>query len=755
MDTLIQLPQFSYTELDFDSIVTLIQNLIQEHPEYNVNWDDFLESNAGRMIVEITSYIIEKLAARVDWNTQELYLSTATQSDSVIKLLRLINAKPTLPVGAKLNVTVTLANWSSPFQLGVRERLSIPDSTGTLVNFELIQNASDGKPDYNFQYTVPSGTIASPVYIIPNVPFYQGQTIEDDSFYADGVSNDSIVLQRTPVIQNSIRVFASQIVNGQQMWVECVEVESFISPEAQQNGVPASLKVIPYMTSINSSNGVTVNFGTDPIVKIPSKNQQFRVLYRVGGGANTNVVANALNLTKTYVVNNTRISTIFTNPYAGFGGTDAQDLVQLKLTAPLTLRTANKTVTIEDYITHLTTNTTISLMHVNVIGKENEPANFYAQHGYSLPPLDVWIYATPLRDNYSSNSPQYYTKIFKIERAWNDHGIVAYENFLLSTTVQTVFLKQLFKYKNYTKYITLFEGTNTMTGISFVEGIDYTIDYNTCMLSRISTANSGTMPDDSHTYRIQYVEDASATDHMNYCFFTFDAVSESVVLDHIPNSIYVQNPIMIHDNNYSSQYVQGTDFSVNYTTNTITRLSTGSITQGQQVIIEWSGQYNPTIETEDSDILSSIANKKMICVDNYVKDSIYSTFDLVGTVYCYKNTIENVKANLETYLRELYSLPNRTYAQTVNKSQLTADIMGYAGVRFVDVSYMGRNYNTYKMYINNVISQADLTALDCATYDYEIPCQYNEIFVVNDDAWDGPQIIDNQVSGFIFKYQEI
>jgi len=69
-NTLIQLPQFSYTSLDFDTIVNDVKALIREHPEYNNEWDDFLESNAGRMVTEITSFIVEKLAARVDWKTK-------------------------------------------------------------------------------------------------------------------------------------------------------------------------------------------------------------------------------------------------------------------------------------------------------------------------------------------------------------------------------------------------------------------------------------------------------------------------------------------------------------------------------------------------------------------------------------------------------------------------------------------------------------------------------------------------------------
>ena len=637
----------------------------------------------------------------------------------------------------------------------MRERLSIPDSTGTLINFECLQFADDGKPDYSFQYTVPTGTDANRNYDITGVPFYQGTTVEDDSFYADGVSNESIVLQRSPVIENSIRAYASEPKNGQIIWVECIEVNSFISPEAQQNGVSTDQKIIPYMTTIDATNGATIIFGHESIVKIPRKNQQFKIFYRIGGGKNTNVVANSLNLTKTYVLDSQRISVTFTNPYQAFGGDDAQDLDQLKLTAPLELRTANKTVTREDYITHLLNNTKISLMNANIISKENEPDTFYAEHGYSLPPLDVWIYATPLRDNYTSVSPQYYTKIFKVERPYDQHGIEGYENFSFASDTQTVFLKKLFKYKNYVKYVTLFESDPWMTGTSFVESIDYTINYNSCQITRISTAEGGTIPDGTHSFRIQFVKDATLDDHKNSCFWAFDINSEKIVLDNKLDSLFIRNRVILHDSQYATQYVDGVDFSVDYHTNSITRVSTGNIVQGQTVIVEYSSNYDSTHLSEESDILSSIADKKMICVDNYVKDSVYSTFDIVGTVFCYKNTKATVQANIEAYVRNLYSLDNRDYQQNVNKSQIISDIMSYNGVRFIEIKYLGRSYNAYKMYVNDVITKVELNGMDCDNYDYEIACKYNEVFVLNDDAYDGPEIIDNKVSGLIFEYKEI
>ena len=75
---LAKLPQTSLSGLSFDNIVQDIANMVKDSPDYNIAWDDFLSSDAGRMMVELFAYIADNLATRIDWNVNENFISTAT-----------------------------------------------------------------------------------------------------------------------------------------------------------------------------------------------------------------------------------------------------------------------------------------------------------------------------------------------------------------------------------------------------------------------------------------------------------------------------------------------------------------------------------------------------------------------------------------------------------------------------------------------------------------------------------------------------
>lgn len=449
---LTQLPDFSYTSLDFDTILEDTRALIANHPEYNDSWDDFLSSNAGMMLLELFSFVVEKYCSRVDWIARQLFLSTATDRQAVINILGLINHRPSLPIATKVNVSMKLTKWIEPFYMQ-GDTIYAPNLNGTMSSFTLLDNAEDGRPNYDYSYFVNTGTEDDPVLEFYNVPFYQGQTIIEDDIYMEGLDNEYVDLESSPIVENSIRVFSIS-----RNYVELPQVESFISPEAQQNDVADNEKLPPYTIQINSDNQVRLKWGSSTLVKIPNKGERIKVMYRMGGGPSHNLVANAITMTKSVTDTVGRRATIiFGNPNPGFGGADAEDLETAKLVAPISLRSANKTVTVEDYISHLENSTYV--MKANVIGKENEPAELEEEIGYSLPPLDTWIYTVPTRDNWQTYDPALYHKIFKIGRPYNIHGEVDSEEIQLTSLNQSIYLTKYRKTKGLTIYVTLHDDT--------------------------------------------------------------------------------------------------------------------------------------------------------------------------------------------------------------------------------------------------------------------------------------------------------
>lgn len=763
---LIQLPKFSYTDLDFDTIIADTKALIKEHPEYAEHWDDFLESNAGRMLIEVIAYIIEKNTSKVDWIAREMFISTATQRQSLINILKLINYRPQLPKAARVGMKLKLTKWAPEFTLNAGEKVTGINSEGNPVTFELLDYDDDGKPNYSYSYTLQTGDRANPTVEFYNVPFYQGKTINENDVYLDGVSNEKVTLDMFPVIENTIRV--SSMSRG----LEFPEVDSFISTEAQQVGVPESQQAPPYLVEIDDQNRATIVFGPDALVKIPSKGERLSITYRIGGGASTNVVSGAINQTKTYTSGDHRVSILYSNPDPGSGGADQERVEDAKLTAPLTLRSANKTVTHEDYVTHLVTDS--SIMKANVVGKENEPDEIFEEYGYNLPPLDTWIYVVPQLVGWESINPYELNQRMLISRPYDRHDSVDEEEITISALSQSVYMKKYKKYKGFAMYVTLHENSpennDWLAADSYIEGTDYTIDPITATFTRIQSSDGGTIPAGERTLKIRYIYDTirdnegvidqenSVLQFKNNTVHTFQVsgTSEIITLDTTSNSLYPNYPLTITDVEGSTVYELDTDYEINWSSNVITRKTDGTIGPGEKVIVtfanHWAQDENDV--SGEKNILDIISDKKMICVDNHVKDSLFSPFDVKGVVYCYKNMRRKVQDGLENYLRQFYTLEQSSYNDSILKADLINKIMNYSGVRFVEVEYLGKDYEAYRRYVLDEITLSEMQELGGQNVEHKIDAKYNEILVLANDEYEGTEIVENKRHGLIFEYKD-
>ncbi len=748
-NTLIQLPKFDYSSLDFESIINDVKRLILEHPEYLENWDDFLETDAGRMLIEMNAFIMEKFTSKMDWIAREMFIGTATQRQSQINILQLINYKPKLPTPAHVKIDIKLTKWAAPFNFENRYRVSGSDTTGASTTFECLEIADDGKPNYDFIYTVDTGSETNKIREISNIPFYQGITQTENNIFMDGVSNERYLLQSSPVIRNSVRVYSET--TGK----EFIEVESFISPEAQQQDVATALKTIPFMIKVDAENRVEIVFGHSNIVDIPEKGEKIRLIYRTGGGSVTNIVKGSISTTKTLNIDDSRITIIFTNPQSGFGGSDGESIEEAKLTAPLSLRTANKTVTSEDYIIHLEDSSLVN--RAKIISKENEPAELYEDYGHFLPPLDTWIYVLPEREGIDEVNPLDYTRQLKLSPPFVDNGWLVYEDFELTTLNQTVYIPKLHKYQYYTKHIVLYEdtteGINGVVTPSYELDTDYTLDYTTSEFTRIQGVDGGTIPAGNRTLRIFYIKNDTGTEFESKCFRTF-ASNKIILSDNAAIDLYPSISIVIYDKMMQVTYQLGTDYEINYATNTVTLISSGGISDGDRVLVTYADYWDSDGDSEEKQILDFIKDKKMLCVDNHTRDTVYVTFDLVATVYCYKNLKGDVQDKLPNLIKDRFNLKNAIYDYPISKAELISFIMNQSGVRFVEIDYLGKDYMAYRKYIQNELTSEELTNMDANKVEHKIIPRYNEILVLNWDEYDGIQLSSNQRHGVILNYEE-
>ena len=740
-DDLIKLPSFSYTALDFESIIDEIKRIISENPDYNQSWDDFLSSNAGKMILELIAYVVDALAYRVDWVANELYIGTATQKQSIINLLKLINYRLRLPTAAAVKVDATLSNWVEPFDLPALMSVTATDRDGNPATFELIKKDSDGEFIYFGEdaiVTIDTGSQSNPILEFTGnnaLIFYEGATkIEEHTM--DGIDNEYIVLENYPVIENSIQIWT---LSGGGVEVEKLPlVDSFVDEKAQLKSDGSPLTVPPYMIEVDAESRVTVKFGSSSLVNTFNPGDEIRIYYRVGGGLKGNIVIGALTATKTFLVDGIPVTVTFKNNEAGAGGSEAEDVFEVRTRAPLYLTTADKTVTPLDY-------KRILLAHSNVLlaaayGKANEPPEIKDEYGYTIPTYETWIYFVPNVD-FTQYDPR---------------------------TEYNIYLQPTKPYEIKTITAT-FPNLTPLTGtIDIDKNSKKIIGHNTLFSSELDKddviviAGSGT-GDEQFVGVIDYVESGSNTVLYLKDYPLFSAQNQNFAIStlklQLPSEfipIYKRYPAITIKNAVSGEvYLQGVDYTIDYDKGLITRYRRYAgygIPDQTLLSIEWWWHDQTRAEISDITTIDNyLKNKKMLSIQNVYLDTLYTAFDIKGIVYVEKNyNQELVKDEVESLIFFNYKLDQRDYAQPVHISEIIALIQSVPGVRYVQIQYFGKDYATYKNDPVNPPSYAQNYGLGA------IPAKYNEILIISNNEFEGNTIsTEYQLHGVIFDYTEV
>ena len=441
-----ELAKIDYTALDFDSIISNISGIIQEHPDYFQDVDDFLSSNAARMTIDLVAYVVDILTERLDWMANELTLPTATQKESVMNLLKLINYTLSLPTTASVTVSAVISEWIAPFVFPARYSIPGRSLDGDTLYFELLLKDDNDKyiyEDIGSQYEFDTGSEALPELQKDTLVFYEGKSWSE-FFTMDGIDNESRTLNRTDVEEDSIRVWkiTRDVDDNIISKVELVQVDSFISPEAQATSNP------PYKVLSTEDDGATIVFSESSITEIFSPNEEILVWYRVTTGQPGNITRGAINYSTTLILSGKNIRATFTNNTAGSGGAPSETMEHARRIAPLALTTAEKTVTPQDFI--VLTQELSSILNSIAYGKSNEPTAIFTEYGYRIPTFETWIYPLFAKTGWSAFPTYSYGQQMKIGRPYNTYGPVAYEKVTFDADVQILNKVKHYSYEDST-----------------------------------------------------------------------------------------------------------------------------------------------------------------------------------------------------------------------------------------------------------------------------------------------------------------
>jgi uncharacterized phage protein gp47/JayE len=308
-------PQIDYTSRDYTSIRQDLINLI---PAFNPAWTTRDPADFGITMVDLFSYMGDLINFYIDRATNEGFISTASQRESVLQMASLLGYTPTPSSAAIVSLTFTNTTGADVVVPAGTQiaTTTVVDGISTQVIFETDTDA-----------TVPAA--AGGVNGTVSVNATQGYTIADEPLgVSTGAPSQVFKLFNSPVIWNSIQVS----VNG---------VPYSYSSSLIENNI-----YDPVFTVVNDADGYTyVVFGDGIGGRIPPVAGTITATYRVGAGAAGNVAAGSL----TYFLSNVTGGVLVSNNVAAAGGADEESTDSIRNNAPLAMRALRRAVSLKDY----------------------------------------------------------------------------------------------------------------------------------------------------------------------------------------------------------------------------------------------------------------------------------------------------------------------------------------------------------------------------------------------------------------------
>ena len=364
-----------YTSKDYyvlrDELIARVQDRIPE-------WTASDPSDFGVALVEAFAYMGDLISYYIDRNANESLITTATQRDSIINIAQTYGY---IPSGYRQAFTLlTVSNTSA-------SAVSIPAGTvvsgevisGDVVNTVYFTTVSDATVDPQVSSTPGTEDISAIEGRYVTVVSDNANTYGELIGTSTGLPNMSFELGETPSVDGTTELY----VQDGDVYSKWTQVQHLLD-----NG-PTDLV---YQVNTDANNDVFITFGDGVSGVIPTIHSEIRANYMVGGGLIGNVPIGTL-VDLVYVPGlstnqTTALQSIITvtNAASAIGGSDPETTNQIRVSAPASLRAANRAVTLQDYAD-------LSLS-VSGVGKANASAETWTS---------VTVYIAPSRSSIDSD----------------------------------------------------------------------------------------------------------------------------------------------------------------------------------------------------------------------------------------------------------------------------------------------------------------------------------------------------------------
>jgi hypothetical protein len=338
---------FDYTSRDYTSIQ---QDLLDRASRIIPEWTSRDASDFGMVFVDLWAYMGDILHYYVDRAAGESYLATATQRESVLSIASLFDYIPAGRSSALGEVTLDIRNSvgtdTAPvliprytrFLASPRVASASPVVFTLNSGIAITENITDfyTDPATNIRYVAYAKNTSSTI----TVPVTEGERYEE--FYtANGDVGFRVRLANTGVVRESVEVEVTEGVNGS--YVVYAPVTRLL--EATSNERVFTLEMTPDDYSI-------LSFGNGVNGIVPQPNSTVKVNYRRSRGAAGNLPPYSINAFDTITLStgaNIAGITVVGNQAPTNGGSNSESLELMKVNIPLSFRTQDRAVSLQDY----------------------------------------------------------------------------------------------------------------------------------------------------------------------------------------------------------------------------------------------------------------------------------------------------------------------------------------------------------------------------------------------------------------------
>lgn len=309
-----------YTRRDFN---TIKDDLLRRASTVLPEWSDRDPSDFGMLFVDLWAYMGDVLNYYIDRASQEAFLTTATQRESVLAIANLMDYRPASRTAAQSTVTITSTDPSNTVVIPKYTKLQGKDGTASVTCYTL--------------EAVTIGPSTSTSVLVNEGTYYEDVQVSS----ASGLSSQSIVIPNTKVVTSRITV------NVKEDGVNKTEYRFVNSLSEASYGE----KVYTLYTDANGSTSII--FGNNINGFIPPVNSPIYISYATSSGKSGNYGSNVVTtFYNTNFIIPPAYSSSFTitgsTPFVG--GVDEESVESMRITIPRATRSQNRAVTLTDFI---------------------------------------------------------------------------------------------------------------------------------------------------------------------------------------------------------------------------------------------------------------------------------------------------------------------------------------------------------------------------------------------------------------------